>query len=570
MAIFGASFQIGRSALSAYQAALSVTGQNIANLGNPHYTRQTGRLTALNGGYVSSGVMPGAGVRLSELERHIDESLEQRLRYSSSQKSRTEVLYRALSQTEANYNELTDTDLSTLLGEFFGAFGSLQTSPTDTTQRDMVLAAAESSIRTIQRQRSSLIQQVGDLSSEATVLAQQANSVSAEIARLNHQIVVEESDGATIASPLRDRRDAKLRELAEIMDITVREQPTGAINVYAGSEPLVEFDRSRGITVNRTLQDGLEIARVVYADNGGPVTLREGKLAGLVSARDAYVLDQMQRLDQLAGGLIYEVNRLHSSGFGLRGYSSLTSEHAARDLNAPLNSTAAGLPFPVQNGTLLVKVRDIASGAITTRQIDIDLDGLGGDDTSLSSLAASLSTVPGVTATIGADGRLNISAAAGSEVAFAEDSSGALAALGIGGFFKGTNAGNIGIADAIAADPRLIAASISGESADGGNAGRIASLADSTRTSALLGNRSLQDFHSDMVGDLAVQANAALTDNDAADAIYQSLTAQREAISGVSLDEEAINLTKYEKAYQGAARYLSVVNQLTDEVMALV
>src|SRR5262249_7208065 len=157
--------------------------------------------------------------------------------------------------------------------------------------------------------------------------------------------------------------------------------------------------------------------------------------------------------------LIYEVNKIHSSGRGLVGYTSVTSEHAVRDVNAALNTPAAGLPFPVQNGTLLVKVRDTASGAVTTRQIGIDLDGLNNDDTSLSSPTAALNTVPGVTATIGADGRLSVNAAPGSDVSFSEDSSGVLAALGVGGFFKGTNAGDIGVADAVANDPRLIAAS---------------------------------------------------------------------------------------------------------------
>lgn len=570
MAVFGASFQIGRSALAAYQAALSVTGQNIANLGNPDYVRQTGRLSAEYGGYVVSGVLPGAGVRLTELRRHVDESIESRLRFALSERGRAEVLHRSLSQTEANYNELTDTDLSTLLGEFFGAFGALEASPGEAVQRDLVISAAEGVIRTLQRQRRGLVQQVQGANEQAAALANQAAAIASEIASLNRQIVIGESDGVTIASPLRDRREGKLRELAEIMDITVREQPGGAINVYAGSEPLVEFDRSRGIVVQRTLRDGLEIARVVYGDNGGPVSVREGKLAGLIAARDVYVRDQLNRLDTLAAGLIYEVNRIHSSGRGLVGYSTLTSEHAPRDVNAPLNSVAAGLPFPVQNGTLLVKVRDVASGAITTRQIDIDLDGLNGDDTSLASLAAALNGVPGVTATIAADGRLTISAGAGLEVSFAEDSSGVLAALGVAGFFRGTTAADIGIADAVAADPRRIAASLSGEAADGSNAGRIAALMSSTAGSALLGHRSIQDYHSDLVGDLAVRTHAAQIDLDAADASHTALTAQREAVSGVSLDEEAINLTKYEKAYQGAARYLSVINQLTDEILRLV
>jgi flagellar hook-associated protein 1 len=46
--------------------------------------------------------------------------------------------------------------------------------------------------------------------------------------------------------------------------------------------------------------------------------------------------------------------------------------------------------------------------------------------------------------------------------------------------------------------------------------------------------------------------------------------AQREATSGVSLDEEAINLTKYERSFQGASRFLSVLDTLSLDILNLV
>lgn len=567
--MLGPSFQIGRSALAAYQAALSVAGQNIANVGNPDYTRQTGRLAALAAGPSIGSIRPGAGVTLASLRRNVDEALESRLRLAAAQRSGAEQVSQSLRQTEALYNELSDQDISSQLSELFGAFGSLQTQPGDSTQRDLILGSADGLVRSFTRIRSGLVQQVRELNDQATVVANHANSIIGEVARLNQQVVVAEADGVTVASALRDRRDSLIRDLGEIMDITTREQPGGAVNVYINSQPLVDFNRSRGIAVDRVLEDGLEIASVRFADDRTPITVREGKLAGLLTSRDSYIRDQLTRLDTLAGGLIYEVNKIHSSGAGLVGYTALTSERAVRSTTAVLNTTDAGLPFPVRNGTFFVKVRDVESGAVTTRQIDIDLDGLNGNDTTLESLRAQLDAVPGVTATIGADNRLSLIADNGSDISFADDNSGVLAALGLATFFKGTNAATIGIADAVDADPRLIAASVSGAANDGENAGRMAQLAASDVTSALLGNRSIANYHSDMVGDLAVIGGAALDGYEAADAVYQGLYAQRESISGVSLDEEAINMTKYERAYQGAARYITVLNEMTDEVLRL-
>jgi len=564
-----AAFQIGQSALAAYQAAMSIAGQNIANLGNTAYTRQTGRLSTLTGGPIYAAVRPGGGVQLDRLTRQIDEALEARLRLSLGSRAAADVVYTALSQTEASYNELTAEDVSTQLSQFFSEFSNLESAPQDSGARRLVLADADALVRSITRMRANLVSQIADLNDQATAAAGQAGAITSEIAALNELIVRQESDGVTVASALRDRRDDLLRDLGELMDIQVREQDTGSISVYVGSEPLVEFDRARGPIVETELRDGTEVASIRFADTHGNVILHDGKLFGLLQVRDRYLQDQIERFDTLARGLIYEVNRLHSTGVGLVGYEQLTGEYGVSDPDAALNSAAAGLPFPLENGTFIVHVRDKATGVEITRQIEVDLDGLGGGDTTLNSLATALDNVPGLSASVTSDNRLALQADNGRELWFSEDSSGALAALGMASFFSGHDASDIAVRDEIRDDPRLIAASLGGALNDGGNAGRLANLARSASTSTLLGNRSIPDYHETIISDLAVEVSAALSDQEAADTVYNSLVAQREAISGVSLDEEVINLTRYETAYQGAARYLSVVNDLTDEIMAL-
>lgn len=565
----GGAFQIGRSALAAYQAALSITGQNIANLANPTYARQTGHLVTMHGGPSYGSVRPGAGVTMNRLTRHVDAALESRLRLSLGSRSSAEVIYQALSQTEASYNELTDQDISTQLSDFFAQFSDLETAPQSNSARNLTIATADALITTIKRLRTGLVNQIAGLNDSATTAAERAGDLASEIASLNELIVQQESDGATVAGALRDRRDDLLRDLGELMDIQVREQDNGSINVYVGSEPLIEFDRSRGPIVEIVIEDGVEIASVRFADTHGNVILTGGKLYGLLESRDRYLKDQIDRFDTLAGGLIYEVNRIHSTGVGLVGYEDLLSEYSVSDPAAALNTTNAGLPFPLENGTFIVHMRDTSTGQEITRQIHVDLDGLNGNDTTLNSLAADLNNVPGLTATVTADNRLQLVAGNGQEMWFSEDSSSCLAALGLASFLSGQDAQDIAVCDAIRTDPRLIATSLTGALNDGDNAGRMANLVLSTSTSTLLGHRSIQDYHEALITDLAVEASAALTDHEAATAVYESLYAQREAVSGVNLDEEAINLSKFQMAYQGAARYLSVVDSLTNEIMAL-
>ena len=567
MALLGASFQIGRSALAAYQSAIAVTGQNIANVGNPNYTRQSGRLATLQGGPTLGGVAPGGGINMNGLQRHVDDALEARLRMALGSRTAAESSFQVLSEIEALYNELTEYDLSTQLTELFNSLCELQNEPGELPARNLVIATADAVVRTLNRQRSSLLQQAGDLNEKITRVTERANEIAGEIASLNELIVVQESRGSGFSTPLRDRRDEQLRELAELMDIVVREQDNGSVSVYIGSEPLVEFGRSRGLTVETVLEDGLTRATVRFADSNGMVIIRDGQLAAQLEARDTHLIGQVEKLDQCAHAMIHELNRVHSTGRGLVGYTSITGTYAVSDPDAALNSTQANLTFPVQNGTFIVHVRNQDTGLTVTRQIEVDLDGIG-TDTTLNSLAAALNAVPDLSAAVTADGRLQLDTSEGFEIWFSEDSAGGLAALGVGTFLDGTDAATIDVHSAVRSDPRLIAASLSGELGDGDNAGRLGVLGDAVST--LLSGQSIQGFQATMVTQVAIETAGALTSYEAADVVYSSLRAQREAVSGVSLDEEAINLMRFERAYQGAARYLGVLDNLTNEVLSLV
>jgi len=551
--------------LAAYQSALAVTGQNIANIGNANYTRQSAHLTALAGGNTLSGIVAGTGVGIDALQRHIDEAIESRLRLAQAQRAGAETVHNLLSQIENIYNELGDGDLSSQLNGLFSSFASMQTEPTDASTRNTVLSSAQTVVSALQRQRSGVLGVMSDLNDTTVAATQQGNETLQKIGQLNEQIVAAAARGRGGDSALRDQRDALLRDLAQTMDIQTREQENGSINVYVGSQPLVEFRSARTLTATRTLVDGIEQMDIRFTDDNSTVPVSAGQLGALVAARNT-AAGQVQRLDRLAQGLIYETNRVHSTGMGLAGYTQLTSAYATDDFKAPLNSTEAGLPFPVQNGSFVVHLRNTTTGIETTHLIQVDLDGLG-TDTSLADLAGALNGLPGLSAGVTSDNRLQLGTDAGYELSFTEDSSGALAALGVGAFFTGTDASNIQVADTVLNNPNLIATSLTGAPGNGENASLLAAVG--TRASALLGGMSVQDFHAGLVNQLATATAAAQTAYDAEDIVYSGLLAQREATSGVNLDEEAINMTMFERAFEGASRYLSVVNTLADEVLNL-
>lgn len=567
MGLLTGALQIGRSALLAYQSALQVTGNNISNAGSASYTRQSPVLMPDTGVILPEGFMPGGGVALDGLKRNVDEALLNRLRASIGTRERALVEQQVMGRIEGVLQEWTDNDLSTLLSEFFNAMSGLQNQPHEGTAREIVLTRADSLVREIRRQRDEILSLRDDLNKQIEDAATRVNQLADDIANLNLQITELESSGAGAANALRDRRDDLLSELAQMISIQVREQPGGSINVYVGNEPLIQGGLSRGVTTTLDTINGEPRITVRYADNNGPIALGGGRLGGLVSARDGLLGGQIDQLDRLAAALIQEVNKVHASGQGIGGFSQVTGTYAVLDPDAALNSARAGLDLNPRNGSFLITLGHESGSSVTTT-ITVDLDGIGTDDTLASLVDKINNSVANVTASVTADNRLRLVADTGYEITFSEDSSNVLAALGVNTFFDGSDAQNISVNAVVLSNRNMIAAATNGNVGDGSNAARLAGLG--TEGIAAIGNISLLDYYNLIAADVAVKGAAAKAGVSAADTILMSLSAQRESVSGVSLDEETISLLRFERAFQGAARYTSVVDRMIEEMLALV
>jgi flagellar hook-associated protein 1 FlgK len=562
------ALQIGKSALLAYQSALQVVGNNVTNAGSEYYTRQTPVLRPANGVVLPEGFMPGGGVALTALKRNVDESLENRIRIALGEQAGAQVERQLLARIEGIFNELSENDLSSLMQEFFNAFSELQNQPHDLGSRTIVLTAGETIVRELLRQRTELLELRDELNDELTGVVGEANRLADAIARINVEITELESTGSPGANALRDKRDGMLRDLGELVQIQVRPQPGGSVNVYVGNELLIQGGLNRGFTTRLDTVNEQPRVIVLFADNNAPITMNGGKMEGLVLARDAYIQGQVDALNSLAGALIREVNQVHARGQGLEGFTSATGTYTLDDVTAALTDPSNNLAFVPMNGSFLIHVRDTQTDQTRTIQINVDLDGSGTDD-SLQTLVDQINAkATNLTAEVTADGRLRITSADGYEFSFAEDSSNVLAALGVNTFFTGTDAQDIGINTALTLNPFLLAAATQNTPGDGSNAAAIARLGQDPQEG--LNGQSLNEYYTTIATRVATTAASALNKAESIDAIVLSLTAQRESISGVSLDEEAIQLIRFERAFQGAARYTTTVDRLLQELMALV
>src|SRR5690606_20308301 len=111
-------------------------------------------------------------------------------------------------------------------------------------------------------------------------------------------------------------------------------------------------------------------------------------------------------------------------------------------------------------------VKQKSTGLVTSTLVQVDLDGLNGDDTTLDSLRADLDGIADISAAI-SGGKLQLTADSSNvEISFSQDSSGALAALGINTFFTGSSARDTAVSSVLRERPTLLAAAKNGESGD--------------------------------------------------------------------------------------------------------
>jgi len=132
-----------------------------------------------------------------------------------------------------------------------------------------------------------------------------------------------------------------------------------------------------------------------------------------------------------------------------------------------------------------------------------------------------------------------------------------------GDFFVGQDAATIALNPSIDVDPGKIAASLTGAPGDGENALAVARLRDQ----AIVDGSTPDDYYRGVVSRLGVEkaeSSRLLTNQNL---LVDQLDMRKEAVSGVSLDEEMTNLIKYQYAYQAASLLTRTVDEMLDTLV---
>ncbi|MBU1610569.1 MAG: flagellar hook-associated protein FlgK, partial [Proteobacteria bacterium] len=227
--MFGANsiLDVGRWALFAAQAQISVTGENIANVNTEGYSRRSVRLEEGLSIDFSPGQV-GTGVRAAEVYRHFDKFVEQAYLEQHSKEARYEELYDSLSTVETLFNEANGLGISDSISEFFNAWNDLAQRPEDYGSRMALVSATNTLTSTLNSADDdlALMQQRVELYMEDAVT--EANRIIVKIADLNKQINIHQNVGINNPNALLDDRAQLTRDLSEIVDVQVIDN--GGIN----------------------------------------------------------------------------------------------------------------------------------------------------------------------------------------------------------------------------------------------------------------------------------------------------------------------------------------------------
>ncbi len=146
------------------------------------------------------------------------------------------------------------------------------------------------------------------------------------------------------------------------------------------------------------------------------------------------------------------------------------------------------------------------------------------------------------------------------------DETGILSALGINSFFDGKDASDMAVENRLVKDPNQFAAARSGNNGDTLNLQTMVGLRDKP----VLDSQNFEDFLGDSVSEIGFQIRISESVKANIEELQFQYEAERVAISGVDLNEEMLNLSNFQKAYEASVQVVRTVEAMMDELFTII
>ena len=315
-------FTIGSSGVTAYQRALSVVSNNIANVSTDGYARQNVSL-ASNSAAQYGAVYLGTGARFESVRRQYDAFVEQNLRNAQAD-------VKAQSPMGTYTNRLIDimadesVGLTSSMNLFFESARNLATDPASLVARGTFLRDADGLAARF-RQMSSQTDLIDKETRQALETGvDQVNAYSTQLAYVNRQLAKHNTEAKQPAELL-DQRDLLLRRMSELIDFNTKFEPNGAVLVSVGDTisrgVLVDGVNSKalGVIDSPTEKDKLTFIVDPYGTPETVAGVTSGQLGGLINYREQVLNPSQNFIDDIAQVFVSYVNEIHHNGLDMDG-----------------------------------------------------------------------------------------------------------------------------------------------------------------------------------------------------------------------------------------------------------
>ncbi len=370
-----AMLNIGTTALTAAQTALSTTSHNISNVNTEGYSRQRTllgtHLPDFNGTHYQ-----GTGVNVQNVERAYNDFLASQVRAYTSLESQQDTFLTFSKQVD----ELLSSDtlgLNAGMEDVFNAVYEVSNDPTAISARQALLSQAEllsNRFNTIDTQLQEIDQQ---LDNTLSVVVADINQISEGIANLNEAIIVlTKSDGA-VPNDLLDQRDQLVNQLSDLVSVDIVQEDSGAYNVFIGNgQALVVGNTKLDLsTINDTSTTPPRLS-VGYGPSNMPIAsqLSGGQIGGILQVRTDVVDTTRTDLDSLASAFVTSFNTVQTAGVDLDGTTGT-------NLFDPAGTTAATISVIITDPRLIAASSSGATAGVANNENALAMAQLQSDKT---------------------------------------------------------------------------------------------------------------------------------------------------------------------------------------------
>jgi flagellar hook-associated protein 1 FlgK len=324
MSGISSTLSIAKTAIAAQQYGLNVTGQNIANVNNPDYSRQDANHIS-NRPALYAGFLFGTGVNVSQIQQSVNQMLENRLTDEKSTQAMFEEAESYMKVLEGFFDENSDASMNSIISDYWNAWHDLSDNPLGVSERVQIYEKGVKLSEQFNSVRSDLDKVSRDITHEIDATLTRINSLSSQIADLNREILGLEANRT--ANDLRDQRNGLIDQLGELINVDVITQGNGSLIINgANGSTLVNGVDHYSLT--------MKSQQVMWQGSFGTTfditdDIKGGKLAGWLEIRDEVVPKYRAQMDELSREMIWAVNYQNSQGAGLEYYTgSMTGSYS--------------------------------------------------------------------------------------------------------------------------------------------------------------------------------------------------------------------------------------------------